>query len=99
VRTLHDRGYEVTYTYRTEPAEGATEIAAVRLDLADSDAVETFASTQESGPGWDVLVHVGGTTYDTLAAMVDQSKAEQAMQVNFFAFTRIARAVVRPMLR
>ena len=30
---------------------------------------------------------------------MDQDKAEAAMQVNYFAFTRIARAVVRPMLR
>ena len=44
-------------------------------------------------------MQVGGTTYDALAAMMDQDKAEQAMQVNFFAFTRIARAVVRPMMR
>jgi 3-oxoacyl-[acyl-carrier protein] reductase len=42
---------------------------------------------------------VGGTTYDALAAMMDQDAAEHAMQVNFFAFARIARAVVRPMIR
>jgi len=44
-------------------------------------------------------VQVGGTTYDSLAVMMDQTKAEQAMQVNYFSFTRIARAVVRPMMR
>ena len=99
VRTLHDRGFEVTYTYRTEPGECPPDVATVRLDLADRDAVETFAATQESGAAWDALVQVGGTTYDTLAAMLDQTKAEQAMQVNFFAFARIARGVVRPMLR
>jgi NAD(P)-dependent dehydrogenase (short-subunit alcohol dehydrogenase family) len=31
--------------------------------------------------------------------MMDQARAEQAMQVNYFSFTRIARAVVRPMMR
>ena len=40
-----------------------------------------------------------GTTYDTLAAVMDQDAAEQTMQVNYWAFARIARAVVRPMLR
>ena len=44
-------------------------------------------------------MHVGGTTYDVLAAMMDQTQAERTMQVNYFAFARIARAVVRPMLR
>jgi 3-oxoacyl-[acyl-carrier protein] reductase len=99
VRTLHHHGFEVTYTYRTEAGEFPADVSAARLDLSDRDAVETFAATQESGPAWDALVQVGGTTYDALAAMLDQAKAEQAMQVNFFAFTRIARAVVRPMLR
>jgi 3-oxoacyl-[acyl-carrier protein] reductase len=99
VRTLHDRGFEVTYTYRTEPGECPPDVSVARLDLADRDAVETFAATQESGPAWDAMVQVGGTTYDALAAMLDQTKVEQAMQVNLFAFIRIARAVVRPMLR
>ena len=99
VRTLHDRGFEVTYTYRTDLGEFPPDIASTRLDLADRDAVETFAAAQENGPAWDAMVQVGGTTYDSLAAMLDQSKAEQVMQVNFFAFARIARAVVRPMLR
>jgi 3-oxoacyl-[acyl-carrier protein] reductase len=45
------------------------------------------------------MVQVGGTTYNALAAMMDQDAAESAMQVNFFAFARIARAVVRPMIR
>jgi 3-oxoacyl-[acyl-carrier protein] reductase len=99
VRLLSGRGFDVTYTYRTEPGELPETVAAVRLDLADRDAVETFAAAQESAPAWDVLVQVGGTTYDTLLAMMDQTKAEQVMQVNYFAFTRIARSVVRPMIR
>jgi 3-oxoacyl-[acyl-carrier protein] reductase len=99
VRTLHERGFEVTYTYRTEPGAFAAEVTALSLDLADRDAVEQFAVAQENEAAWDALVQVGGTTYDTLAATLDQTRAEQAMQVNFFAFTRIARAVVRPMMR
>jgi len=69
------------------------------LDLADRDAVDAFAAAREGEPAWDALVQVGGTTYDALAVMMDQDKAEQAMQVNFFAFARIARALVRPMMR
>ena len=61
--------------------------------------MEEFAREQEDAPAWDAMVQVGGTTYDALAAMMDQGAAEHAMQVNFFAFARIARAVVRPMLR
>lgn len=99
VGLLADRGFDVTYTYRTERGEFPPPVEAVRLDLADRDAVDSFAKSLEDGPAWDALVQVGGTTYDALAAMMDQDKAEQAMQVNFFSFTRIARAVVRPMMR
>ena len=97
VKALAAAGFEVTYTYRTEP--GDLPGSALPLDLADKTAVEAFAKGLEDGPTWDALVQVGGTTYDTLAATMDQDKAEAAMQVNYFAFTRIARAVVRPMLR
>ena len=99
VRRLSEQGFAVTYTYRTEPGEFPPPVEAVKLDLANREEVETFAKAQEDGPVWDALVQVGGTTYDTLAAMMDQDKAEQIMQVNFFAFVRIARAVVRPMIR
>jgi 3-oxoacyl-[acyl-carrier protein] reductase len=99
VHALTARGFSVTYTYRTEPGDFPAAAEAVRLDLADRDAVDAFAGTLEDGPSWDALVQVGGTTYDTLAAMMDQTKAEQTMQVNYFSFTRIARAVVRPMMR
>jgi len=99
VGLLADRSFEVTYTYRTEPGDFPPPVKAIRLDLADRAAVDGFAAELESGPPWDALVQVGGTTYDALAAMLDQDRAEQAMQVNFFSFTRIARAVVRPMMR
>jgi NAD(P)-dependent dehydrogenase (short-subunit alcohol dehydrogenase family) len=99
VETLAGQGFDVTYTYRTEPGAFDPAVSAQQLDLAERSAVEDFARAQEDAPAWDALVQVGGTTYDALAAMMDQDAAEQAMQVNFFAFARIARAVVRPMMR
>ena len=91
-------GLDVTYTYRTAPVDDAAGTSR-RLDLADRAAVDAFAQEQEDAPAWDAVVHVSGTTYDTLAAVMDQDAAEQTMQVNYWAFARIARAVVRPMLR
>ena len=100
VRALSARGMAVTYTYRTAPADFAdTPTTALPLDLSDRDAVDAFAHAQEDSPAWDAFVQAGGTTYDALAAMMDQDAAGRAMQVNYFAFARIARAVVRPMLR
>ena len=99
VAELTGRGYAVTYTYRTGPAEAADGTASIALDLADRAAVDAFAAAQEDAPAWDAMVQVSGTTYDVLAAMVDQDAAERAMQINYHAFVRIARALVRPMLR
>ncbi|MDE2516513.1 MAG: SDR family oxidoreductase [Rhodospirillales bacterium] len=100
VGTLRAQGFAVTFTQRsaaTEPAPAGAE--AVTLDLADRAAVEAFAAAQEDAAPFAALVQVSGTTYDALAAMVDQDAAERAMQVNYHAFVRIARAVIRPMLR
>jgi 3-oxoacyl-[acyl-carrier protein] reductase len=99
VETLAAKGFAVTYTYRTDPGPFDASIAGIQLDLADRAAVEAFAAAEEDAPAWDALVQVGGTTYDSLAATMDQDKAEAVMQVNYFAFARIARAVVRPMMR
>jgi 3-oxoacyl-[acyl-carrier protein] reductase len=107
VHALAAQGAEVTYTFRSAPdgleafrdALPTASLNALPLDLADRAAVETFAEAQEQADPWDVLVQVGGATYDALAAMMDQDAAERAMQVNYFAFARIARAVVRPMIR
>jgi NAD(P)-dependent dehydrogenase (short-subunit alcohol dehydrogenase family) len=99
VQTLTDRGFSVTYTYRSEAGSFSAPVFARALDLADRAAVDAFAAEQEGCPAWDALVQVSGATYNALAATMDQDAAERAMQVNFFAFVRIARAVVRPMLR
>jgi 3-oxoacyl-[acyl-carrier protein] reductase len=45
------------------------------------------------------FVHNAGQSYDSLAMMMDQGKAEAAMQVNFWSFTRIGGALVRQMMR
>jgi NAD(P)-dependent dehydrogenase (short-subunit alcohol dehydrogenase family) len=97
VRALAGQDIDVTYTYRT-PFAGAAKTAR-RLDLAEREAVEAFAREQEDARPWDALIHVSGTTYDTLAAVMDQDASERTMQVNYWAFARIARAVARPMLR
>ena len=97
VRALIDQGMEVAYTYRSAPGEIGTVFC--RLDLLDRAAVEAFAREQEDAAAWDAVIYVSGATYDTLAAVMDQDAAEQTMQVNYWAFARIARAVIRPMLR
>ena len=41
-------------------------------------------------------MHNAGHTYDSLAVMMDQAKAEVAMQVNYWSFTRLAERAGAP---
>jgi NAD(P)-dependent dehydrogenase (short-subunit alcohol dehydrogenase family) len=45
------------------------------------------------------LAYNAGGSYDTLAALVDQDRAEALFQLNFWALTRLAAAAARPMMR
>lgn len=110
VRALAEAGHDVTFTYRSsgDAASAAVKalaadfpeqkFAALPVDLSDRDAVGAFTKDIDDGR-YDGFVHNAGHTYDALAMMMDQAKAEVAMQVNYWAFTRIAGALMRPMMR
>ena len=115
VKTLASAGHDVTFTYRSsaDEAEAAVKaltiaypeqnFAALRIDLADRDAVAAFTTALgQEAPDltpYDGFVHNAGHTYDALAMMMDQTKAEVAMQVNYWSFTRLVNALLRPMMR
>ncbi|MCC7275699.1 MAG: SDR family oxidoreductase [Alphaproteobacteria bacterium] len=94
VRALAAAGYAVDFTHR-RGAEGLPG-EAIAADLADRGAVEALAG-RAAEAGYYGFVHNAGATYDRLAAMVDQAQAETVMQVNFWAMTRLAKALIRPM--
>ena len=110
VRALARAGHDVDFTYRSSGEAAASlvaelgqahpgrTIAAHPLDLADRDALEAFCETVE-GESFHGLVHNAGQSYDALAAMMAQDKAEAAMQVNFWSLTRLAKSLVRGMIR
>jgi 3-oxoacyl-[acyl-carrier protein] reductase len=111
VTALAAAGHDVTFTYRSARAEAEDmkkslaaahperKFAAREVDLADRNAVETFAEALAKETPYGGFVHNAGHTYDTLAVMMEQTKAEVAMQVNYWSFTRLANALVRPMMR
>ena len=108
VRQLVGQGFDVDFTYRSSENEAkalALELAltgrkvqALHLDLAIVEAVDAFAKACEDTP-YHGLVHNAGQPYDALAMMLDQAKAEAAMQVNFWSFTRLIKALSRSMMR
>ncbi|NEU13950.1 SDR family oxidoreductase [Methylobacterium sp. BTF04] len=110
VRALAAAGHDVSFTYRSSgeaadrlvaelgQAHPTRTITAHALDLADRDALDAFCEAIE-GESFHGLVHNAGQSYDVLAAMLAQDKAEAAMQVNFWSLTRLAKSLVRGMTR
>jgi NAD(P)-dependent dehydrogenase (short-subunit alcohol dehydrogenase family) len=102
VRRLCADGFAVEFTYAAS-AERAGALAketgsiARACDLADKNAVEELAATLEEAPAYYGFVHNAGTSYDALAAMVDQAQGERLMQVNFWSMQRLVKALLRPM--
>jgi 3-oxoacyl-[acyl-carrier protein] reductase len=111
VRMLAGAGHDVTFTYRSAGAEADALVkeltaaypgrafASHQADLADKAAVNALVATIEKEAPYSAFVHNAGQSYDTLAVMLDQEKAEAAMQVNFWSFTRLAAGLVRTMMR
>ncbi len=110
MRQLARSGHDVTFTYSksAEEAEALTRdltsryhdqsFTARQLDLANREDVTAFAEDLAERDALYGFVHNAGMSYDTLTAMIDQTRAEKVMQVNFWAMTRLAGAVVRPMM-
>jgi NAD(P)-dependent dehydrogenase (short-subunit alcohol dehydrogenase family) len=110
VRALAAGGHDVDFTFRSSrdaaaalasdvmAAHPGRRVAAHALDLADKTSIEAFCDTIQDEALFG-FVHNAGQPYDALAAMMDQDKAEAAMQVNFWALTRIAKTVLRGMIR
>jgi NAD(P)-dependent dehydrogenase (short-subunit alcohol dehydrogenase family) len=111
VKLLGASGHDVTFTYRSAKSEAdellahlqsahpQQKFAAHQADLADKAAVDALLGTLDKEGPYSGFVHNAGQSYDTLAVMLDQAKAEAAMQVNFWSFTRLATGLVRQMMR
>ena len=111
VRTLIAGGHEVTFTYRSAGAQAVAlieelkgqfpdaRIAGRQIDLGDDTAISTFLAELEADAPFSALVHNAGQPYDSLAAVMDQTKAQAIMQVNFWSLTKLVGALVRPMTR
>lgn len=111
VRALAADGYNVAFSYRgsaNEAAKASSElqdaypsqsINALQVDLSEKEQVEQFSRQIAETESLYGLVYNAGGSYDTLAALADQDKAEALFQLNFWAMTRLAGAAARPLMR
>lgn len=109
VTALAQAGYEVLFTYRSSGEQAAAlarelreahgvHVEALPLDLADKAAVEAFCGRAAELGEVSGLVHNAGQPCDALSMMLPQDRAEAAMQVNFWSFTQLVKALTRPMM-
>lgn len=108
VHTLVAQGFDVDFTYRSSgdaAAQSAAELSATganvrafELDLADRAGLDAFCD-KVAEDSYFGFIHNAGQPYDALAAVMAQDSAEAAMQVNFWSFAQLVKALVRPMIR
>lgn len=111
VRTLADAGYDVDFTCRASTDAGMKLAEQLKtafpeqsfrlhaVDLADRSGVEALTAEILHAKPLYGFVHNAGASYDSLAATIDQARALNLMQINFWSMTRIAAAALRPMMR
>jgi len=111
VSALAADGYDVSFSYRASADEAAQlskdiqnqypsqTISSYRVDLGDRIQVDEFATVISETDALYGLVYNAGGSYDTLAALVDQDRAQELFQLNFWALTRLAAAASRPLMR
>jgi len=111
VSALAADGYDVSFSYRGSADDAAQlhedlqaqypaqTINSHQVDLSDRDQVDEFATVIAETETLYGLVYNAGGSYDTLAALVDQDRAEALFQLNFWAMTRLAGAAARPLMR
>lgn len=110
VHALAADGFDVSFSYRSSPEEAGQLSSSLaekypsqnfqhyQVDMSDRKQVDAFADTIKNSEDLYGLVYNAGGTYDTLAAMVDQDRAETLFQVNFWAMTRLAGAAAQPLM-
>ncbi len=111
VNALAADGFDVSFSYRSSPEEAkhiceslqaqypSQTIASHQVDMSDRSQVKAFADVISEADSLYGLVYNAGGSYDTLAAMVDQDKAEALFQLNFWALTQLAGTASRPLMR
>ena len=111
VNSLAADGFNVSFSYSSSAEEAdalagelrsrypAQTISTRQVDLSARDQVDDYAGMMAESESLYGLVYNAGRSYDSLAVLVDQDRAESLFQLNFWAMTRLTGAVGQPLMR
>lgn len=97
---LADVGYEVVIGSRTGETSPIHGISSVRIDVSDAGSIENSITEVEErfGPV-EVLVANAGITRDSLLMRMSDADIEDTINTNLIGSIRLARRVLRPMIK
>lgn len=99
-QVLTDAGYQVVIGSRTGVVSPIIGIGSVRIDVSDAASIEVAISEVESSFGpIEVLVANAGVTRDSLLLRMSDEDIEETINTNLIGSIRLARRVLRPMIR
>lgn len=99
-QVLADAGYQVVIGSRTGEVGSTIGIGSVRIDVSDAESIENAISEIESTFGSvEVLVANAGITRDSLLMRMSDVDIEETINTNLIGSIRLARRVLRPMIK
>ncbi len=99
-QVLADAGYQVVIGSRTGEVSSTTRIGSVRIDVSDAESIENAITQIESNFGpVEILVANAGITRDSLLMRMSDADIEETINTNLIGSIRLARRVLRPMIK
>jgi len=97
---LAEVGYQVVIGSRTGETSPIPGISSVRIDVIDAESIESSITEVEErfGP-IEVLVANAGITRDSLLMRMSDADIEDTINTNLIGSIRLARRVLRPMIK
>jgi 3-oxoacyl-[acyl-carrier protein] reductase len=99
-QVLADAGYQVVIGSRTGEVSSTAGVGSVRIDVSEAESIENAISEIESSFGpVEILVANAGITRDSLLMRMSDADIEETINTNLVGSIRLARRVLRPMIK
>ena len=97
---LAESGYEVVIGSRTGEASANPKISSVRIDVSNAESIEkAITEIEEQFGPIESLIANAGVTRDSLLMRMTDADIEETINTNLVGSIRLARRVLRPMIK